>query len=137
MVHLLDEGSVFDAPIEKIWRYMASEDHRHPSMTNVTREVSGNSVIITAERTVMGKSVRVKIKNTLYPPVGYVSEHMEGPTAGSRAFFYYIPKGEKTGITVVGDFVISGLDEKATRDVVMAQMQVVFDEDNANLKRTR
>jgi hypothetical protein len=137
MVHLLDEGSVFDAPVEKIWKYLTSEDHRHASVQKVTREASGNSVIITWERIVMGKPVKVKIKNTLYPPVGYVSEHLEGPTAGSRAFFYYIPKGEKTGITVVGDFVISGLDEKATRDTIMAQMQTTFDEDNANLKRMK
>jgi hypothetical protein len=137
MVYLIDEGSVFDAPIEKIWKYLASEDHRHPSLKNVSREVSGNSVIITAERTVMGKTVKVKIKNTLYPPLGYVSEHLEGPTAGSRAFQYYTPKGDRTGVTIVGDFMISGLDEKTTRDAVMAQMQITFDEDNANLKRMK
>jgi len=137
MVHLIDEGSVFDAPIEKVWKYLGSEGHRHPSFKNVGREVSGNTVTITSERIMMGKPVKVKIKNTLYPPVGFVSEHLEGPTAGSRAFCYYIPKEEKTGITIVGDFIISGLDEKATRDAILAQMQVIFDEDNANLKRRK
>jgi hypothetical protein len=29
------------------------------------------------------------------------------------------------------------MDEKATRDAVMAQLQVSFDEDNANLKNTK
>lgn len=137
MVYLIDEGSAFDAPIEKVWKYLSSEDHRHPSFKNVGREVTGNVVVITSERPFMGRSVKVKIKNTLYPPLGYVSEHIEGPTTGSRAFLYYTPKGDKTGVTIVGDFVISGLDEKATRDVIMAQMQVVFDEDNANLKRMK
>jgi len=137
MVYLLDEGSVFDAPIEKIWRYLSSENHKHPSFSNVEREVSGNVAIITSERTFMGKPVKVKIKNTLYPPFGYVSVHLEGPTAGSRSFLYYTPKGDKTGVTVVGDFMVSGLDEKATRDAVLAQMQVTFDEDNANLKRMK
>ena len=85
----------------------------------------------------MGKQVKVKIRNTIFPPVGYVSEHVEGPTAGSKAFAYYTPKGDKTGITVVGDFTIAGLDEKAVRDAVLAQMQAVFDEDNANLKRMK
>jgi hypothetical protein len=103
----------------------------------VNREVSGNSVIITAERTMMGKPVKVKIKNTLYPPFGYVSEHLEGPTAGSRAFQYYIPKGDKMVVTIVGDFTIAGLDEKTIREPVMAQMQITFDEDNANLKRMK
>ena len=137
MVHLLDEGSVFDASIEKVWKYLSSEAHNHPSFKNVGREVSGNTVTISSERIIMGKPAKVKIRNTLYPPVGYVSEHLEGPTAGSRAFLYYIPKGEKTGVTVVGDFVIAGLDETATRDAVLAQMQITFDEDNANLKRMK
>ena len=137
MVHLLDEGSEFDASVEKVWKYLRSEDHNHPSFKNVSREVSGNVVTITSERIIMGKPVKVKIRNTLYPPVGYVSEHLDGPTAGSRAFLYYVPKGEKTAVTVVGDFVIAGLDEKATRDAVLAQMQITFDEDNANLRRMK
>jgi hypothetical protein len=137
MVYLIDEGSVFDAPIEKIWKYLSSDDHRHPSFKNVTREVNGNVVTITSERTLMGKAAKVKIRNTLYPPFGYVSEHLEGPTAGSRSFLYYTPKGDKTGVTIVGDFMISGLDEKATKDAVLAQMQITFDEDNANLKRIK
>jgi len=85
----------------------------------------------------MGKTVRTKIKNTLYPPFGFVQEHLEGPTAGSKAFVYYTPKGDKTGITIVGDFVLSGMDEQATKDAFMAQFQVSFDEDNANLKNTK
>ena len=137
MVYLIDEGSVFDAPIEKIWKYLTSEDHRHASVKNVVREASGNVVTITSERTFMGKPSTVKVRNTLYPPVGFVTEHLEGPTAGSRSFVYYTPKGNKTGITIVGDFMIAGLDEKATRDVIMAQMQTSFDEDSANLMRIK
>jgi hypothetical protein len=138
MVFILDEGSVFDAPVDKVWKYLQSEAHRHNSMKLLSREmVSSNAVVITGERKVQGKIVRTKIKNTLYPPLGYAQEHLEGPTAGSRAFVYYTPKGNKTGITVVGDFVLSGMDEKGTRAAVMAQLQVTFDEDNANLKNTK
>ncbi len=126
---------MFDASIDKIWRYLSSEDHRHPSFQNVTREVTGNVVVITSERKIMGNLVKVKIKNTIYPPIGYVSEHLEGPTAGSRSFLYYTPMDDKTKVTVVGDFKIGGLDEKATKDAVLAMMQVTFDEDNDNLKR--
>ena len=136
MVYILDEGSVFDAPIDKIWKYLPSDNHRHNSLKLISREmVNNNAVVITAERNIMGEMVRTKIKNTLYPPFGFVQEHLEGPTAGSKAFVYYVPKGNKTAITIVGDFVLSGMDEKTTRDAVMAQLQVVFDEDNANLKK--
>jgi hypothetical protein len=138
MAYILDEGSVFDAPIDKVWKYLSSDDHRHNSLKLISREmVDRNAVVITGERNIMGKIVRTKIKNTLYPPFGFVQEHLEGPTAGSRAFVYYIPKGNKTGITVVGEFVLSGMDEKPTRDALMAQLQVSFDEDNANLKNTK
>ena len=60
MVYLIDEGSVFDAPIEKIWKYLPYENHRHPSFKNVGREVSGNVVIKSSERTFMGKSVKAR-----------------------------------------------------------------------------
>ena len=137
MVYLLDEGSVFDMSIDKIWKYLQSEEHRHPSIKMVNREVIGNTVVITSERNIMGKVALTKIKNTLYPPFGLVQEHLEGPLAGSKAFQYYTPKGDKTGITVVGDFVIKGLDDKATREAVLAQAQITFDEDNANLKKMK
>ena len=138
MVYILDEGSVFDAPIDKIWKYLPSDNHRHNSMKMISREMtSSNTVVITAERNIMGKTARTKIQNTLYPPFGFVQEHLEGPTAGSKAFVYYTPKGTKTGITIVGDFVLSGMDEKTTRDAIMAGFQVTFDEDNANLKNLK
>ena len=109
MVYLLDEGSVFDMSIDKIWKYLQSEEHRHPSIKMVNREVIGNTVVITSERNIMGKVALTKIKNTLYPPFGLVQEHLEGPLAGSKAFRYYTPKGDKTGITVIGDFVNQGI----------------------------
>ncbi|MGD0177211.1 MAG: hypothetical protein ABSC50_10345 [Candidatus Bathyarchaeia archaeon] len=136
MVYLFDEGSIFDAPIDKIWKYLPSDQHQHSSMKLLSRESTGNAVVITGERNIMGKLVRTKIKNTLYPPFGFVQEHLEGPTAGSRAFVYYVPKGNKTAITVVGDFRLEGADEQRTKDAVLAQLQVSFDEDNANLKKT-
>jgi hypothetical protein len=137
MVYLIDEGSVFEAPMDKIWKYLQSQEHQHPSMNVINREVKGNTVVITSERNMMGKMVRAKIKNTLYPPFGMVQEHLEGPTAGSRAFLYYMPKGSRTGVTVVGDYIVSGMDEKGTKDAVLANLQAVFDEDNANLKKMK
>jgi hypothetical protein len=137
MVYVLDEGSVFDAPVDRIWKYLQSQDHRHPSVKVLNREVSGSSVVLTSERNIQGKTVKVKVRNTLYPPFGMVQEYLEGPMQGSRAFMYYIPKGNKTGVTVVGDYVMTGISEQAIRDVVSAQAQTVFDEDNANLKQMK
>jgi hypothetical protein len=131
----MDEGSTFDAPIDKVWKYLSSDQHRHPSVKLLNREVNGNTVVLTSERNIMGKTMLVKVKNTLYPPFGMVQEHIEGPLKGSRAFQYYIPRGGKTGVCVVGDYVMQGMDdEQSVRQVVLQQAQTVFDEDNSNLK---
>jgi hypothetical protein len=134
MVYILDEGSAFDAPIDKVWKYLSSQDHMHPSIKVLNREMSGNVVTLTSERNIAGKTAVVKVRNTLYPPFGMVQEFLEGPLQGSKAFQYYIPKGDKTGVTVVGDYVMSGAPEQAVRDAVSTQAQRSFDEDNANLK---
>lgn len=135
MVYIMDEGSTFDAPIDKVWKYLSSDQHRHPSIKLLNREANGNTVVLTSERNIMGKTMLVKVKNTLYPPFGMVQEHIEGPLKGSRAFQYYIPKGDKTGVCVVGDYVMQGMnDEQSVRQAVLQQAQTVFDEDNSNLK---
>ncbi len=134
MVYILDEGSEFDAPIDKVWKYLSSQDHVHQSVKMLNRELTGNSVTLTSERNVMGKTVVVKIRNTLYPPFGFVQEFLEGPMQGSRAFEYYIPKGSKTGVTVVGDYLMPGVSDQAIRDAISAQSEKSFEEDNANLK---
>jgi hypothetical protein len=138
MVYVIDEGGVFDAPIDVVWKYLQSDDHRHQNMKVLNREVvEGNTVIISAERIINGQTVKTKNKNTLYRPFGLVQEHLEGPTAGSRAFLFYIPKGDKTGVTVVGDFFVKGMDDARAKETILAQMQTAFDEDNANIKKMK
>jgi hypothetical protein len=43
--------------------------------------------------------------------------------------------GEKTKVEVAGEFKIQGLDEQATRKAVLAQLEQLFNEDNASLKQ--
>ena len=133
-MYILDEGSVFDAPIDKIWKYRTSEVHQHPSVKLISREVKGNVVEMVQERN-MGKPMRIKVRNIIYPPFGMVQEFLEGPMAGSRAFQYFIPKGDKTGVTVIGDFVVEGADDEMVKEIILKQNQFLFDEDNANLKK--
>ena len=135
MVFILDEGSVFELPFYKLWEYLPSEKHSHP-VKLISRELSGNVLTITAEREINGKTVRTKLRMTVYPPLGVVQEYLEGPAAGSKAFLYYYPVGNKTGITVVGDFVIAGApDEESTRRAVAQMMERSFTEDEAIIQR--
>ena len=55
--------------------------------------------------------------------------------AGSRSFQFYTPKGNETGVTVVGEFVAKGVPEVALKGAVLAFLGTVFDEDQKNLSR--
>lgn len=134
MVYILDEDSIFDVPLERLWEYLPSDAHKHPSINLISREVNGNNVVVTSERSVDGKMVTTKLRITMYPPLGVAMEYLEGPAAGSKAFIHYAPKGSKTGITVVGDFKIAGVsDEEGTKKAVMQMLELSFNEDSAIL----
>ncbi len=138
MVYILDEGSEFDAPLERIWKYVQSdEEHEHRAMKTISAEMQGeNTVVVENEVTLENlPPVRSKIKMTLFPPFGIVQEYLEGPMAGTKAFQYYIPKGNKTGVTVVGDFVGKGMDDDSVRRTTLQLLDLVFNEDNENLKK--
>jgi hypothetical protein len=133
MVYIIDEGSEFDVPLEKLWEYLPSESHKHSAKV-ISRELQGNVLTLTSERDVDGKAVRSKLRITMYPPLGVAQEHLEGPTAGSRVFAYYTRKGNKTSITVVGDYKMAGADDEGTRKAVMQMLERSFNEDVATLK---
>ena len=99
-----------------------------------SRELQGNVLTLTSERVVDGKAVRSKLRITMYPPLGVAQEHLEGPTAGSKVFSFYTRKGNKTAITVVGDYKMAGAGGEATRKAVMQMLEGSFNEDVANLK---
>ncbi len=138
MVYILDEGSEFNAPLERIWKYLQSdEEHEHKAIKTINREMQGDNVaVITSEVTLPNlPPVRSKIKFTMYPPFGITQEYLEGPMTGSKAFQYYIPKGDKTGVTVVGDFVAKGMDDGSIKRTTMQVLDISFNEDNENLKK--
>jgi hypothetical protein len=138
MVYILDEGSEFDAPIGRIWQYLQSEaEHDHKAIKTLGVEMQGDNVmIITNEVTMgMGPAMRNKLKLTMYAPFGIVQEYLEGPMAGSKNFQYYIPKGDKTGVTVVGEFVGKGMDDDSVKQAALQLLDLAFNEDNENLKR--
>jgi hypothetical protein len=133
----LDEGSEFDAPVEKIWRFMSTpgDHHKHASMTNRKIERDGNKAVLSFEAEGPGGvKTLVKIKSTSFVPVGRMMEYLEGPLAGSKVVSYYIPKGQKTGVTIVGEYVSKVIPEGQIKMVVMNQLEQSFKEDTENLK---
>ena len=137
MVYVLDEGSEFDAPLDRIWKYlMSDEEHDHKAIKTISREMQGdNVVVITNEVNMGGVPVRNKLKFTFHAPFGIVQEYLEGPMAGSHAFQYYIPKGNKTGTVVVGDFIGKGMDDDSVKRAALQVLEIAFNEDNENLRK--
>jgi len=137
MVFIVDEGSNFKAPLDKIWKLNQSEgQNSHPSLRNQKGEPQGEHFILSYETQMPdGSWAKNKVRTTAYPPVGIAFETLEGPMAGSRSFQFYTPKGKETEVTVVGEYVSKGVPDAALKAAVMAFLGTVFDEDSKNLSR--
>jgi len=137
MVFIKDEGSVFKAPLHKVWELNSSEGkHNHPSLKDSKVEpVSENTMILTYGVDMGGNTIRIRNRLTVFPPLGELFETLDGPMAGSKSFQYYTPRGNETAVTVVGDWKSSVMTDDQIRQAVAAFLQTVFDEDQANLAR--
>jgi hypothetical protein len=139
MVHLVDEGSQFDASIDMIWKFLGSPmDHQasHPQHKNMQAKPLAEDVLqVSWEQEMSGKPVKVVNRVTMIPPVGMVIEMVEGPLAGSKFFNYYTPKGARTAVTIVGDFRSPMLPESQIEPVVRQNFDHVFAQDSAALKQ--
>ena len=141
MVFILDQGSVFDAPLEKIWRLMSSPaEHKHPrGMRNLKVERTADPAVrlMEWEGESQGTVFPIKWKIIFFPPIGFAIDYLEGPLAGSKEFEYYTPMGDKTGITCVGEFKAAGMSDDKLRAIVMDLYEQVFREDQDNLARMK
>jgi hypothetical protein len=108
MVYLKDEGSVFDAPIDFVWKYIFGGE-AHDSAHKTTRnpkfgKVSDITILYGSERFLRGKWAPDQLRISMFPPVSVVTEWLEGALAGSKLVYLYSPQGEKTRIDVYGEF---------------------------------
>ena len=92
MVFIKDEGSVFDAPIDVLWKYIQSPAHgqAHRSIRNRQTQPAGeNTQLASMERNVGGSWLKVVNRLTILPPLGIAFEALEGPFAGSKFVYIY------------------------------------------------
>jgi hypothetical protein len=140
VVFILDQGSVFDAPLEKIWRLFSTpSEHKHPSMKNLKVERTPDPAVrlMEWEGESQGTVFPIKWRMIFFPPIGFVIDYLEGPLAGSKEFEYYVPMGDKTGITCVGEFKGAGISDAKLRAAVMDLYEQAFREDQDNLARMK
>jgi hypothetical protein len=139
MVFITDEGSEFDAPLDKVWKlnqaHSTDAPKIHATGKNYKSEMIYENTLITSwESDMQGQTVKTKMKFSIFFPVGTAIEVLEGAMAGSKFFNYYTPKGNKTGVTVVGDFKSPGMSDDQIRQAVFAFLEQAFNEDSTHLK---
>jgi hypothetical protein len=137
MVYIKDEGSQFDGSVETVWKYLQDADKHnatHKSRSYSVKMLTENAMELSWEMNMDGKWTRIKTRTTVLPPVGVAVEMLEGPMAGSKFFNIYAPAGNKTGITVVGDFTSKTIPPAAIEAAVWGFLEQLFNEDNAAIK---
>ena len=140
MVRIIDEGSHFDANLEKVWKLVElhgeklSEIHTDIHAPKVSR-AGENQGIISYTMEMNGQKIPVKLRTTALPPLAQVLEILEGPLAGSKVISYYTPKGEKTGVTVVADFASPMMPAAQLESVAREFLETGFDQDQAYLRK--
>jgi hypothetical protein len=139
MVHIVDEGSQFDVPIETIWKFLqAPDDHgaSHPDHKNLqARPLADGKLQVAWEQEMEGRPVKVVNHISMFPPLGIAIEMVEGPLAGSKFFNFYTPHGAKTAVTIVGDFRSPSVPENRIEPIVRQNFEHVFTQDTAALKK--
>ncbi len=139
MVFIYDEG-VFDAPIDRIWKYVQDmESHNHSAiLSSRVLDQRGNVMRVRQEvRLPTGSKEEQVVQFTMNPPFGFQEETLEGSTKGTKHAHTYVPMGDKTKVIVAGDFHTRGLDETATMNATLGFLAALFEEDNAALKQYR
>ena len=134
MSFVRDEGSVFNAPLEEVWRFL-SDPQAHQSAhhhRDVERKSLGeNSGDYSWVQDFEGRAERFRMRWTAFPMFGIAYEVLEGPFVGSKFFAYYRPRGPKTRVTLVGDFVSPTIPAARLEPSVLAFFALEFEQDNA------
>ncbi len=142
MVRIVDDGSHFDAPLDKVWKLVDAHNTEistiHPEIRNVKIEQGGeNQGILTFDSEDKGQTFRTKLRITVLPPFAQAFEALEGPMTGSKFVNYYTPKGNKTGVTVIGDFESPMIPPAHLEGAVHEFLDNGFNADSAYLKKMR
>ena len=142
MVFVEDSGSVFDTQLDMVWKlgeaHIKEGNRIHPNTRNNKSEILNETTFINSWEQVddaNGQNIRMKIRGTMYYPLGIAFEILEGPFVDSKYFVYYIPiDNNKTGVTVVGDFKSNMIPEDKIKPIVLGFSERVFNEDVTYLK---
>jgi hypothetical protein len=128
--------------LDKVWKLneilMKEPKKVHQNVIYYNIEtVNKNTIIQSWQTTIDNQISKNKMQFITYHPLGVAVEILEGKLEGSKAFVYFTPKEETTGVTVVGDFRSATLsdDDDQLRQEVLSMVENSFNEENAYLKK--
>lgn len=137
-VHYTKDGiATFDAPTDKVFRYMSAGNHPHAAFkSHRLVGVEGNVVTVDAEvYNPDGSTFETRIEHTLDPPRGLATRMSGGPFDGARFVHSYTDVGGRTRVDLEGDFpALSGMSQADELEMIDAFFSMVFAEDEATLQ---
>jgi len=128
---------MFDAPVEKIWRFLNDDNSHQHSSLKFSKVLEQTDKGMTAEVDIMRPgeaSHKETWKMSFNPPKGFSLEITSGPMKGTKHTHTYTPMGNKTKVVVEGEFVAQGMDDASLKKAVLGMFEQVFNEDSAGLK---
>jgi hypothetical protein len=135
MVFIRDEGSRFDAPIDRVWAYIFGGEG-HDVSHQTTRGGRMKALVkdpfvlrYRAERKYGNQWIRETMRITFFPPVATVQELLDGPMKGSRWTYVYSPKGRRTQVDVFGEFRSTKYPERKLKSVALKFLANEYAED--------
>jgi hypothetical protein len=138
MVFIFDDQSEFDAPIDKVWKFIRShKDYPHTHHHNSKREQSGESSYISSYDFDLagGRVININYRGTAYAPLGIGMDFIGGTFEGSKLFQYFTPIGTKTRVTIVGHLVSPTLSDDDLMKAFSEFGEIDFNEDEQILSK--
>ncbi len=134
---LRDEGSLFSFPLGFVWEFLNyPEEHTRAHLHSaVRRERTGEySGRYSWEQSFGRGRSRFTMEWTSFPPLGIAYDVVEGPFAGSTFFLYYLPRGRRTEVGILGDFRSPTLAGSRLRHAVNSFFQKEFEQDHRAMR---
>ena len=137
-IHYKKEGiATFDAPTEKVFRYMSAGNHPHAAFkSHHLVGVAENVVTVDAEvYNPDGSTFRTTIKHKLNQPSGVETTMTGGAFDGARFVHSYTPIGSRTQVDLEGDFpAMPGMNADDEIKMIDGFFTMAFSEDTATLR---
>jgi hypothetical protein len=118
VVILRDEGSVFEAPLDEVWRFLGSGGPRaraHHHRNERRQPLPENSATYSWEQDFPGQPVRFTMRWVAFVPLGIAYEVLAGPFEGSKFFLNYTPSGLRTEVSAFGEFTSKTIPPSSSR----------------------